>query len=207
MSKNDQTTTETTQATALSPLDRRRAQIQLAKDYRGMSFADAKAAAAQDQVVVTAADAGMGYRLIENRDDKEHLVGISLMVLPGWQVNPSGKIPGRFFTSAYVKTEYPVPQLGGGTEFILNDGSTGIAQQLAELRTRCIEQELPDPVVMCAHGLKKSEYEITDVVVDEATGEPVIDRLTNRPKRVPRLDPVTQQPLGKGVTYYLDTSA
>lgn len=212
--KNDETTTMVQgggdpqpDGRALSPLDQRRRQQQLTKDFRGLSFADARKAAIEDssQPTATAAEAGLGYRLIDHKEDKEHLVGVSLMVLPGWTVNPSKDRPGKYFTSCYIKTEFPVPQLDGKTEFILNDGSTGIAQQLAELRERCIERDVPDPVVFCAHGLTKSEYEVTDIKLDDK-GEAVIDRRTNKPIRVPRIDPITQQPVGMGATYYLDTT-
>lgn len=187
---------------AASPLDRARAR-QLARDYRGMDFAQARAAATKDGMFVNAADAGIGFMRLEHAEDKEHLVGVELMVLPGWQVNNSTKIPGAYFTSCYVKTAVPVPQLQGKTEFIVNDGSSGIARQLADLREFYEGQGLPDQAVYCAHGFKKSEYEITDDLVDN-DGNVVIDKVTRRPVQTPRLDPVTQKPVGKGVTYYLD---
>lgn len=206
-SKAEETQVATDDNGALSPLDRRR-RDQLARDMRAMSFSEARDAARQTGTgLVNAADAGIGYKLIEHADDKDFLVGVELMVLPGWTVNPSEKMKGKFFTSAYIKTAVPVPQLEGGTEFILNDGSSGIAQQLAELRERCIQQDIPDPSIYCKKGLKKSEYEVTDIKIDEATGEPVMDRRTNKPVRVPRLDPVTGQPVGRGATYYLDTAS
>ncbi len=189
---------------ALSPLDRARAN-QLARDYRGMSFQDARRAAEQDHEFVKAADAGIGFRKIEHADDKQHLVGVELMVLPGWQVNPSDKYPGSFFTTCYIKTALPIPQLGGGTEFLLNDGSKGIAAQLADLRQRYEARGVADQAVYCAHGLKVSTYTITDKVFND-DGTPKIDPITRRQVTTPRLDPVTQKPVGEGTTYYLDES-
>lgn len=207
----DPTTVDETPApsTSLSPLDRRRAQQRL-RDYRALSFTEMTQQLDQQNgdghvAVVDASEAGIGYRLVEHKDDKRHFVGVDLMVLPGWQVNPSRDYPGRYFTSCYVKTAYPIAALGGGTEFVVNDGSSGIAQQLADLRARCEEKGLDDPAVRCRKGFRLSEYDITDDVIDERTGQPVLDPVTRRPKQTPRLDPVTQQPLGRGQTFYLDT--
>jgi hypothetical protein len=193
---------------ALSPLDRKRREQQ-AVMFRGMSFAEMLARSAEralgDVNVVSASEAGIGYRLVENRDDKRHFVGVELFVLPGWQVNPSDRYPGRYFASLYVKTAYPIAALDGMTEFVVNDGGTGIAQQLADLRARCEAAGQDDPLIHCKRGFTVSEYTVSDDVLDDQ-GQPVIDPITRRPKRQPRLDPVTNQPVGKGLTFYLNTS-
>lgn len=212
MAKDAETQTQDGQAAlaetrpaALSPLDRARAN-QLARDYRSLSFQDARAAAEQDHAFVQASEAGIGFRKIEHAEDKKHLVGVELMVLPGWQVNPSTKYPGNYFTTCYIKTALPIPQLGGGTEFLVNDGSKGIAAQLADLRQRYEARGVPDQAVYCLHGLKESTYQIMDKVFDDA-GNPVMDPITRRQVTTPRLDPVTEKPVGEGTTFYLDESA
>jgi hypothetical protein len=199
----------------LSPLDRQRQQRQL-RDYRKMSFDDLARQAQNGEVaVLDAAEAGVGFKLLEGARDKEKLVGVPLMVLPGWQVTKSNKF-GGYFTSAYIKTRTPIDSLGGYQDFILNDGSTGIARQLADLRKATDEARAaavaagqPDPgepAIMCRRGLKKSTYTVSDDLIDEKTGEVVIDSVTRRPVQVPRVDPITGQPVGEGTTFYLDTA-
>jgi hypothetical protein len=207
---NDDATGTVAENTAISrrmfsPLDRARQQQRL-RDLKGLSFEElAQQATSEGTRVVDASEAGIGFRVVE-RKDKIHLVGEPLVVLPGWQVNRDPATQ-RLFVSAYVKTQRAIPQLGGGSDFIVNDGSTGIAAQLKDIRARCEAAGEEDPMVVCRRGLKRSTYTITEDLVDEKTGEVVIDPETRKPVQVPRKDPVTDQPLGEGETYYLDESS
>lgn len=199
------TETSVPATTPVDPLAQLRAkQDEVLQNYRSMSFEELGARLNAEGKLVNAAQAGIGFKLVEHADDKEHFVGVELVVLPGWTVNESNEYKGRRFASFYVKTRVPIPQLEGYAEFIINDGSTGIAAQLADLRKENIRLNRPEQGVYCKHGFQRNVYTVMDPLLDD-DGQPIIDRETNKPKKTPRLDPVTQQEI-TGVTFRLDTS-
>ncbi len=87
-------------------------------------FEDAMRLLASKGVAVeSVADYGTGFRLVPDRDNG-NLVGIPFALLD-WQFNP-GAFGPRGFVSVQIVTK-------GGDKLILNDGSTGICQQLHDV--------------------------------------------------------------------------
>lgn len=181
--------------THTSALDRLRGDR---RELRDASFDDVVKQLPEEQVL-DAAQAGDGFTLIESAGGKAHLVGVPLLVLD-WKENNTGNFGDGKFVTAYVKTQHPIAALGGSTNFLLNDGSTGVAKQLRDLR-----RDGFNGVVVCRRGLSRSEYEVTEQAYDAETGEALLNE-DGSPQKRPVLDPKSGKPI-TGVTYYLDTSA
>jgi len=164
----------------MSALDRLRND---SKKLRDTSFADLLAVAKESGEILDAAQAGDGYTLVKSAADKRHFVGVPVLI-EDWKLQNTGSFGDGTFVTAHLRTEFPVAALGGATRFILNDGSTGIAKQLMELRNDGFTG-----VLLCRKGFSRSEYEVKDPV----TKEPVLDPVSGKAK--------------VGVTYYLDNSA
>lgn len=94
---------------------------------------------------IDASDLGNGFALLAT-DQKQQLVGVPFIIMD-YTFNPSSKSKNGEFATAHVVTET-------GNKYILNDGSTGIYQQLKNLA-----QTGKVTGVLCKHGLRKSEYE------------------------------------------------
>ena len=102
-------------------------------------------------------DYGTGFFVV----DKERLVTVPFVILE-WRFNESkehydaNNMP-LVFVSAAVVTE-------GGDKFIINDGSTGIRQQLQAITARRRENNhaTPQNGLVVPHGLTVSQYLYTD---------------------------------------------
>lgn len=122
------------------------------EDYRNMTSFDEAAALvlASYGVISTAADElGDGFALLK-KEDKNRLVDVPLLFV-AWEFYPSDQGSKGEFVSAHVITK-------DNLKFIINDGSTGIYEQLRDFTdTRNVKGGL-----LAAHGLRKSEYPYTD---------------------------------------------
>lgn len=126
--------------------------------------------------VIPSTELGDGFTLLDTKD-KDLLVGKPIMFI-GWNFSIGDM--GSFVTARVLVQE------ANGTfgKYIINDGSTGIHDQL-----KAISQLNPNAgVVTSIRGLRKSEYNVPVKVTDEETGE-------------------TKEVLKKSTTYYIDTSA
>lgn len=109
------------------------------------SFDDAIALAnAVQPVIVAEQEIGDGFALLKNKD---RLIGVPLLFLT-WRFN-DGKYEEKFVT-AYVVTNR-------NEKFIINDGSTGICQQLRELSNKGRNGNM-----LSRHGLSRSDYPYAD---------------------------------------------
>ena len=106
--------------------------------------------------------------------DKSKLVGKKFLAVQ-WKFHESSEYAGNQFVSVYVITADPID---GNTQFIFNDGSTGVCRQLEQLTEKRLSEKHPSPYggALVKSGLSLSEYDR----VDEAG-----------------------KSLGKGKTYYL----
>ncbi len=86
--------------------------------------------------------------------DKETLIGKPFL-MESWRFNDAGKF-GTFVSVVAMDKD--------GNRFVFNDGSTGVAVQLAELSTYREAHGHPLPYAgrMVKHGLRVSEYDYTD---------------------------------------------
>lgn len=171
-----------------STLDRVRQEKSVA-ELKDMDFDELIRQAEAAGELTDASQLGEGYHLLRGEDEKEKLVGVPFVVID-WKDNP-GRF-GDFFTLR-IKTKYPV-MFGetGYQHFIVNDGSTGIARQMAD-RKAAGDMSL----IYCRHGLQVSkDYEVTTKELDPDTGKTI---------RKPVIDPSTGKPI-LGTTFYLDTS-
>lgn len=113
-----------------------------------------------DGNIESAADVlGYGFGLLE---DKDRLLGIEFIIVR-YEVHQSDKVKGKQFATIHVMTR-------SGDKFIVNDGSTGIMQQLAELKEKRNGGNICPLFV--PRGLRASTYEYTDPAtgqVSEAT--------------------------------------
>lgn len=124
------------------------------------SFEDALAtvASVSEGVLEQIGDYGNGFIVLK---DKDALVGVPFIVM-AWTFHPSefkdeNNLPTEF-VSAYVVTK-------NDEKWVLNDGSTGIRDQLAKVTSKRIESG--DEVnafrgLACPQGLSKSEYTYVD---------------------------------------------
>jgi hypothetical protein len=105
--------------------------------------------------VTVAADVlGNGYSILE---DKSKLLNEPFMIVK-YGVHPSEKIQGKLFTTIHVLTK-------GGDKYVVNDGGTGIHQQLTDLKTQ-MGTVCP---LMVSRGLRVSEYDYEDPNTGEKT--------------------------------------
>lgn len=106
--------------------------------------------------------------------DKSKLEGKKFLAVQ-WKFHESSEYVGSQFVSVYVIT---ADTIDGQTQFIFNDGSTGVCAQLAALTAKRESEGHPSPYggALVKNGLKLSEYDRVD-----ANGKS----------------------LGKGKTYYL----
>lgn len=106
--------------------------------------------------------------------DKSLLVGKKFLAVQ-WKFHDSAEYAGNQFVSVYVIT---ADTINGETQFIFNDGSTGVCAQLSALTAKREAENHPNPFggALIKGGLKLSEYDRVD-----ANGKS----------------------LGKGKTYYL----
>lgn len=112
------------------------------------SFADAMTAAQGTYGdAVDIADYGSGFALLK---DKRTLVGVPFVILQWIDNSDKGDYAGGF-VSLYVVTE-------DGRKLIVNDGSTGIRDQLLRIKNRSGRMGN----ILCRTGLSVSDYEYED---------------------------------------------
>lgn len=97
--------------------------------------------------VYSSADLGNGFEIL---DEKDRLIGVPLIFIQ-WQ-----SYKGDFgdFVSAYVMARFSKDGNSAG-KFVLNDGGTGIAQQLMDFTERTERNS----GLVANHGLRKSTYD------------------------------------------------
>ncbi len=137
------------------------------------SFDDALRLAAQyygEENLVSADETiGNGFRLLANKDT---LIDVPFIAL-AWRFNP-GEFQGEFCTLMVVTED--------GRKFIVNDGGSGVCQQLATYTNATGRHG----GMLVKRGLSRSDYEYEDTTVLDSEGNP-----TKRPAH----------------TFYLNTSA
>lgn len=133
-----------------------------------------------------AADLGGGFHLLK-KDDKARLEGNPFVILY-FRINEKWRFgPG---ISAMIQTATPIAFEGQVyNRFVLNDGSTGLAQQLIDYKTSTGK----NGPILCKRGLRSSEYEVME------------DDPQNPGEKKPVLDPATGKAV-IGKTFYIDTS-
>ena len=94
--------------------------------------------------VLDIADEGTGFAICENKDQ---LIGLPFVII---EFRRSDGDYGSF-TSALVMTK-------NGDKFVVNDGSTGIHEQLSSLAARTGRNK----GIVCKRGLRRSDYEYAD---------------------------------------------
>lgn len=123
--------------------------------------------------VFHASDLGDGFTLLKS-SEKDLLVERPTVIV-GWSFSSSEEYGGEFVSLRAVVME----RNGSYSKYIVNDGSTGIYEQL-----KMISREHPDAqVIMANRGFRKSVYTVP--VQDPETGETVQKKST---------------------TYYIDTA-
>lgn len=131
-------------------------------------------------------DLGGGFHLIK-KDDKDQLEKVPFVILY-FRINEKWRYgPG---VSMMIQTAVPVVFNGQKYErLVVNDGSTGIAQQLFDYKAATGK----NGPILVRQGLRSSEYEVTE------------EDPANPGERIPVVDPATgKKVIGK--TFYLDTS-
>lgn len=115
------------------------------------SFDDAAALLAQNELPVVAADQvmGNGFAIL---DDKSNLCGVPLLFL-SWNFNQGEHGP---FVSAHVIAQ--VKGMNVPAKFILNDGSTGIYEQLKAYTDKTSKSA----GLLVKRGLRRSDYQYDD---------------------------------------------
>lgn len=120
------------------------------EELRNLNSLDSVKALLGDKVA-TASDLGSGFAVLDT-DQKRRLVGVPLLFL-FWQFN-NGKQGD--FVSAHVVQYDPRGQIVG--KFVINDGSTGIMEQLREFTNRTGQSQ----GMFAERGLRASDYTYTD---------------------------------------------
>lgn len=139
----------------------------------------------------TATDFGNGYHLVRGKENKAKFVDVPF-IIEDYRINPDWKFGEG--VSLMIRTGVPVAFEGRPYErFIVNDGSTGIAQQIVDRHAAkgYKGNRMQGPAILCKRGLTKSEYDVIDP--------------TDPERKRKLVDPATNEPV-KGVTFYLDTS-
>lgn len=93
-------------------------------------------------------DYGTGFKVVS---DKSVLIGRPFLIL-SWRFN-EGDFGDKGFVSAEIVTDQD-------EKFILNDGSTGIRDQLATVTSQRVSRKHSTPYagLVCANGLTKTNY-------------------------------------------------
>lgn len=93
-------------------------------------------------------------------EDKSKLIGKKFLAVQ-WRFHQSKEYIGSEFVSLYLIT---ADTIDGEKTFVINDGSTGICQQLRNLTDMRTEDGHPTPTsgALVKSGLKLSEYDRTD---------------------------------------------
>ena len=135
---------------------------------RGITDFASAIAAAGPVMDIADTELSTGFDVVKDKND---LIGRPFLILD-WSTGMGEKGP---FTSVLIITQ-------DNRKLIINDGSTGIHEQLSRL------PKLDGNVIGVHKGLRKSEYDIHD-----DNGEVIINPKTGRPER--------------GTTFYLDTTS
>jgi hypothetical protein len=126
------------------------------------SYEDAWAAAeAAGGAVEDWSDYGTGFVVVANKDE---LVD-KPFVIAEWRFN-DGKFADQFVSMAVVTKD--------NRKLIVNDGGTGIRDQLMRVTAKRLERGAPEGTarvgLVCERGLRKSTYPFTDDQGKEQTG-------------------------------------
>jgi hypothetical protein len=144
-------------------------------DARELGFDELLATLEAEGELVDVSDLGDGFKLVQGIAGKKKLVGMPFIILDHVK-QTSTKIPGSFYSTMKIRT-------ASGDLLIVNDGSTGIHNQLEGYREQGIHKG-----IVCRRGLQVSE----DYEVKDQDGNPILNPQTNKPIL--------------GTTFYLDTS-
>ncbi len=144
-------------------------------DVRELGFDELLAALEAEGELVDVSDLGDGFKLVQGIAGKKKLVGIPFIILEHVKQS-STKVPGSWYSTMKIRT-------ATGDLLIVNDGSTGIHNQLEGYRAQGISKG-----IICRRGLQVSE----DYEVKDQEGNPILNPQTNKPIL--------------GTTFYLDTS-
>lgn len=115
---------------------------------------------AENIVPESMSDYGTGFEIAK---EKGNLVGVPFIILE-WRFNKSAHDAERPFVSAAIVTK-------DGRKLILNDGGTGICEQLNNVTAQRIAAEHPKPQVglMVKDGLTRSDYKYVNDKGTEST--------------------------------------
>lgn len=103
---------------------------------------------------------GDGYDLLK---DKNRLVGVPVLFVQ-WDIRV-GDYENNGVKSEYVSAHVAVQTTRGLQRYIVNDGSTGMSQQLVDYSNRTGQFG----GLYAPRGLRKSEYEYTDPATGKVT--------------------------------------
>lgn len=103
--------------------------------------------------VESMADYGTGFEIVK---DKNVLIGVDFVILD-WRFTDSSKFEGDFVSAMVVAKD--------GRKLIVNDGSTGIRDQLRFVTSERVRKDHPNPQsgLLVRGGLTRSDYTYQDV--------------------------------------------
>lgn len=166
-----------------SMLDKIRRKDTGGQELAAISFEELLANMESSGELLDAADLGGGYHLVQGKESKAKFVDVPFIIVDYRINNKWTWGPG---VSLMIKTAVPVVFEGHKyDQFILNDGSTGISEQI-QSKELAVGHHLGP--ILVKRGLTRSDYD----VVDKETGEPITDPATGK--------------VIQGTTFYLNTA-
>lgn len=156
-------------------------------DLAATSFADLMKVVDPADVKDAAEALGNGFT-VASQKDKDSLVNVPFVIID-WRINPNGRFGS--FATLFIKTV-------DNRNLILNDGGSGIPDQLEELKANNFTG-----IIQCRHGLSVATYPAFEYQYDN-DGNAVRDDEGNHVRR-PLMDPATGQQV-TGKTYRLNLS-
>lgn len=142
------------------------AEVMKVTQARQFSDADLAALASWDDIAIAVrekaletvdiSDFGTGFEVLDKKD-KARLVEEPFAILD-WRFNPGDF--GESFVSMLVLTQ-------AGKKYVVNDGGTGIRQQMQTLTSQLaaklgVDEDKARAVVKCPKGLTRSDYQYVD---------------------------------------------
>lgn len=154
-SKTDETETTSATSTEIAKPDWTNEQLRNLQSWEdAAAFINAEFGSALD----ASAELGDGFTLY---DSKRDLCGIPLVFL-NWEFRESDKytkvVNGEIMNGTYASARVMAAMPQGIRKLIINDGSTGIHDQLRELTQRTNRQG----GLVAKHGLRASDYDYVD---------------------------------------------
>lgn len=123
------------------------------EELRNLNSLESIKALLGDTQVTQAADLGSGFALLDT-EGKRRLVGVPVLFL-FWTFNKGTQGSAEFVSAHVVQTDNLGNVVG---KFIINDGSTGIYQQLKDFTARTGQSK----GLYAARGLRASDYTFTN---------------------------------------------